>query len=217
MLKRKDGAQTAQRIFDAACGVFGDRGYHAATHAEICAQAGANIAAINYHFGSKDQLYRAVCEYALNEMATRFPIERAQQGAPEARLRVFVETLLARSEDGARWGFYHGLRMHEFRAPSGVADDLWAPWFKKHQKVLIEILEALLGPGVTPEKLHHCQMSIVGPCSLINSMRVNGAARAPVHPVDDTQALVDHLVTFALAGLGAQREHPDTTKEKASE
>jgi AcrR family transcriptional regulator len=55
-----DGAtsSTRERILDAAERLFAARGFAAASVREITTAAGANIAAVNYHFGSKDGLYR---------------------------------------------------------------------------------------------------------------------------------------------------------------
>ena len=44
---------TKDRLLAAACAVFADKGYRAATVVEICTAAEANIAAVNYHFGNK--------------------------------------------------------------------------------------------------------------------------------------------------------------------
>src|SRR5215207_6578730 len=51
---------TRARILDAALDLFGERGPHGATVRDIAARAKVNVAAISYHFGGKDELYRAV-------------------------------------------------------------------------------------------------------------------------------------------------------------
>ena len=55
---------TKERILEAACRAFADRGFRETTIAKICREAEANIAAVNYYFGSKEKLYEAVWEYA---------------------------------------------------------------------------------------------------------------------------------------------------------
>jgi len=54
------GGETKQRILAAALTIFAEQGYNAATLREITSAAGVNIAAVNYHFGSKQALMRAV-------------------------------------------------------------------------------------------------------------------------------------------------------------
>jgi len=52
------GEQAKSQLIAAAIAQFGEYGLHATTR-DIAAQAGQNIAAIPYYFGSKDDLYLA--------------------------------------------------------------------------------------------------------------------------------------------------------------
>ena len=86
---RKDGESTRKRILEAALQLYGEKGYRDSTNAEVCEAAGANIAAVNYHFRSKEQLYRSVCEHAIEFMNARYPPggRHAAKANPEERLR----------------------------------------------------------------------------------------------------------------------------------
>ena len=66
-----------------------------ATIAEICRRAGANIAAVHYHFGDKQGLYAAVFDYAQQRAAADGDGDgRADGGgSPEERLRVQVRVV----------------------------------------------------------------------------------------------------------------------------
>jgi AcrR family transcriptional regulator len=203
---RKDGEKTREQILHTACEVFAERGYRDATHAEICEMAGANIAAINYHYGSKEKLYREVCAYAIGEMNARFPLGENEGGAPEEKLTRFVAAILGRGTESVRWGFYHRIRMREFSAPSGIADDLWNPWFERHRTAMQEILTELLVKDATPETLQRCHLSVMGPCFLTNFIRASqGGAATKLDDGGDLDTLVDHIVGFALAGIDSIR------------
>lgn len=52
---------TRNRILHVALAVFSDQGYDGTSTREICKRAGVNGAALNYHWGSKEQLWKAVC------------------------------------------------------------------------------------------------------------------------------------------------------------
>jgi AcrR family transcriptional regulator len=53
---------TRERIIDAAEALFAEKGFDLVSLRDITSQAGANVAAVNYHFGSKDNLISAVVE-----------------------------------------------------------------------------------------------------------------------------------------------------------
>ncbi len=55
-------ADTKTRILDTAEVLFAERGYSATSLRDITAEAGVNLAAVNYHFGSKEALLAAVFE-----------------------------------------------------------------------------------------------------------------------------------------------------------
>ena len=55
-----DGRDTKARILDAAEALFASSGFAGASLRSITADADANLAAVNYHFGSKDDLIQAV-------------------------------------------------------------------------------------------------------------------------------------------------------------
>ena len=59
---------TQDKIIKAACRAFARNGYEGASIRAIVAEADVNQAAINYHFGSKEGLYRAVLQVALRAL-----------------------------------------------------------------------------------------------------------------------------------------------------
>ena len=56
MIERPD---TKTRILDAAEKLFGDKGFDATSLRDITTEADVNLAAVNYHFQSKDSLIEA--------------------------------------------------------------------------------------------------------------------------------------------------------------
>ena len=88
-------AETRRQLLEAAGEVFAEAGFRDATVREICRRAGANIAAISYHFGDKEKLYaevlRLLAEKGAGEVSAG-PGRRAGRDAGEktARVRSFV-------------------------------------------------------------------------------------------------------------------------------
>src|ERR1700730_10592486 len=84
---------TREKIIKAAAHAFARDGYEGASVRAIVAEADVNQAAINYHFGSKEGLYRAVLQAALRALMK--DDEAPQDNLPrEAALRRFVRRQL---------------------------------------------------------------------------------------------------------------------------
>lgn len=62
------GSETRRRLILAGLEVFSRHGYEAATTRMLAREAGANLAAIPYHFGSKEGLYHAVIEHIVESL-----------------------------------------------------------------------------------------------------------------------------------------------------
>jgi len=98
---------TCTRILDAAEELFMQHGFEGTSMRTLTAKAGVNLAAVNYHFGSKDALIEAVFRRRLDPMnAARIAeldrLENAAGGAalaPEAIIRAFLGASLALIED----------------------------------------------------------------------------------------------------------------------
>ncbi|MEM8867085.1 MAG: TetR family transcriptional regulator [Verrucomicrobiota bacterium] len=59
----KKSETTRSRILETAERLFSKRGFRAMTLRDVTVDAGVNLAAVNYHFGSKDALMRAVIKH----------------------------------------------------------------------------------------------------------------------------------------------------------
>lgn len=87
---------TKERLLSAANKVFAEHGYEAATVQMIAAEAEANIAAVNYHFGSKSDLYAAHIRVHLEHEMSGMPKLSDVPDDPEGQLRKFVEWFFKR-------------------------------------------------------------------------------------------------------------------------
>src|ERR1700694_5510718 len=73
---------TREKLLEVAEQVFADRGYQAVTIREICVQAGANVAAVNYHFGDKLGLYTEVLQLSMRAAHVEAIQNALDQNAP---------------------------------------------------------------------------------------------------------------------------------------
>ena len=85
------GGPTRERLLDVAERLFAERGFGATSVRGITAEAGCNLAAVNYHFGGKDQLYEEVFRRRLGVMREhRLSSIRDTLAAAEGRISLEV-------------------------------------------------------------------------------------------------------------------------------
>ena len=77
-LRRYLPMSTKNKILDAAENLFADKGFNGTSLREITSQAEVNLAAVNYHFGSKKELIKAVMSRYMNEVSPRLEIALTQ-------------------------------------------------------------------------------------------------------------------------------------------
>jgi AcrR family transcriptional regulator len=99
---------TRHALLDQATDVFAEKGFDGASVREITRRADANQAAINYHFGGKDALYREVLKLALAALSQSSLLDEASiEALPrEEAVRLFIRqqvTALLKHDELARY------------------------------------------------------------------------------------------------------------------
>src|SRR4051812_38767457 len=111
--------QTKARLLEAAGGEFPAKGFGGGPIRSVCRGAGANLAAVNYHFGDKERLYeQAVIE--AHRCGVELPSEdQFQQGTPAEQLRRYIRHFLSNvlAVDRDR-GWHHELMLRELLRPT---------------------------------------------------------------------------------------------------
>ncbi len=93
------GAATAERILDAAEGLFAERGYSATTLRDVATRVGIQNPSLYNHFESKEALYAAVLERDIGpvlEALSEFLLDGSEGSGDPAQVAERVMELLAR-------------------------------------------------------------------------------------------------------------------------
>ena len=86
---------TKQRILGAAEKLFADHGFAGASLRRVTSAAGVNLAAVNYHFGSKEKLSEEVFRRRLDELnSDRIKCLKAIEGKAETRLEDVLDAFI---------------------------------------------------------------------------------------------------------------------------
>lgn len=196
---------TREALLEAGAGIFAQRGFAAATVREICDRAGANIAAINYHFGDKAGLYTEVLKHALKCAREKYPPDLGTTASSSARerLRAFVESFLLRIFDDSRHAWHGKLMSREMVEPTAALDQLVEEEIRPMAGILFAIVRELMGRHATDEAVRLCSLSVVSQCLFYHQCRPvvqRLFPRAKTGPAS-AAALAEHITAFSMAGI----------------
>jgi AcrR family transcriptional regulator len=195
---------TRQRILKAAERLFADRGYEETSIRAIVAKARVNQAAINYHFGGKDGLYREVLRTAFRAL-TEQQLAHAQEMKGMTRenalgefIRHQLHPLVERDE------LSRHLRIFNWEAvrPTAVYRKLMTEEAAPFMALAIDLVRRFL-PEADQSTLIMAAVWLVGQCSIFVRSGEQ-LANPPVSLALDGAAierLTKRVSAWALAGL----------------
>jgi AcrR family transcriptional regulator len=195
---------TREKLLEVAGPIFADRGYRTTTIREICAGAGANVAAINYHFGDKLGLYTEVLQQSVRA-AQLIAVQNTldQNTPPEDILRALIRARL-RSINGKDLPDWHSrLLAHELAQPTPalrqLVDKVARPIFKRLQ----ELIGGMIGLPANDGKTRLCAISVVGQ---VFAYVLPGPLLSEIWPElkmtpEQVERIADHIADFSLSYL----------------
>jgi len=198
--------ETRRQLLEAAGEVFAEVGFRDATVREICRRAGANVAAINYHFGDKETLYLEVLHYAHGKALEKYPplLGVAGNASPEKKLRAFVHSMLQRIFDSGPNSWHGKLMSREMIEPTSALDSLVEERMRPMVAQLWKIVAEILNCPVKDERVWLCSLSVISQCVFYKHCSPVVQRLFPDKlPQDDAgiENLADHITKFSLAAM----------------
>ena len=200
---------TRTALLECAEKLFLAHGYEGVSIRQITEAAGTNVAAINYHFNGKTNLFREVLvvrldEITRNKLAILKELDEQQSAANleqilEAYIRSFFEAFSTPESDRLTQIIYGEM------GPDAVASDLVAtrlivPINQAVQKKILTVC-----PDLDKDHVSYCVSSITG--QVLHFIRAREALRSIRNP-DQNQTFIEdtvhHITQFSLRGIGSK-------------
>jgi AcrR family transcriptional regulator len=198
-------ARTRKLLLGAAQQVFAKDGFRNATVRQICLEAGANIAAVNYHFGDKETLYREVMREACRTALQKYPPDFGlpQNPTPQQRLHAFVRSFLWRILSEGPHTHHGKLMVREMTEPSAALDEIVDEDLRPMATTLLAIIRDLLGPGAKEETVRRCAMGVASQVIFYHHCRHVISRLFPDMQLDESviEKTAEHVTRFSLAAL----------------
>ncbi|NID14729.1 TetR/AcrR family transcriptional regulator [Luteibacter yeojuensis] len=201
---RQDGESTRAQLLDVAGRLFAEHGYLGTSSKEICLRAGMNMAAVNYHFGSRDGLYEAVLVEAHRQLVSVEDLAAFARSdrPPGEKLRALVAHFVKQAGLGEKsWGFKVVLR--EVMAPSPLVNTLVEQAVAPKAGIVSRLMAAYLGLPSSHPAVQRGMMLTIFPC--IALLIAPEGLRKKVLPAlsPTSEGLLEDMTTYILAGLDA--------------
>ena len=200
---RTDGSATRLHILETAGQLFAERGFAESTSKEICTRAGTNMAAVNYHFGSRDGLYEAVLIEAHRQLVSIDELVSLATASadPRLKLRTFLTHLIEMgSQPKAPWGFRVVLR--EALSPSPALPALIRQAVLPKAKLIRGLIGSIMGLPDDHPSVQRAMLFVVLPC-IVMTVAPRNLRNEVLPALKDAEGLADDMMRYVFAGLDA--------------
>jgi len=198
---------TKERLLTAAEDLFAQFGFAGTSLRQVTSRADVNIAAVNYHFGSKENLVNEVFRRRLDELSQKrlAALAAAREATPvdlEAILAAFIEPALALTLDRQGGSAFVRVLARAYAEKNErlrkFLSDNYGHVLREFAKAIVELL-----PTLGKEELYWRLDFIAG--ALTYAMADFGLIKRPGNVSERThcQRSAQALIRFAVAGLRA--------------
>jgi AcrR family transcriptional regulator len=206
------------RLIEAAMALFAEKGYEGTSVRDLATAAGVNVAAVSYHFGSKDALYHEAlraCLAPCAEMRERMQVHldvalrRKSRGAAENALRGCIQDFLGVLVSPA--ARHSHLVMREQSEAKPRFEPVIREFFQPVGSILQQVI-FMLAPGLSEMQVFMVISGIIGQCLHIYKARASYRVLAKVdsHSAEYIEMASKHIAHLTALGLrGLEREKGD--------
>jgi AcrR family transcriptional regulator len=205
--------ETRTRILEAAASIFAEHGFAATTIRMICGLARVNLAAVNYHFGSKEGLYSETIRFVRRRAYDRYPTTYglSPDATAEEKLLAFIRSFLLRTTCDERTLEFGTLVMRELVEPTSALDMMVDEGIRSLFGQLVDIVRSLMGTTIAEETVLACSRSIISQCLFYLFSRPVINRMSPEQKFDptDISTISNQILSFSLhavRGLKAEKD-----------
>lgn len=198
---------TKQKLIKAAIKVFAEKGFRDATVRQICKKAGtANINAVNYYFGSKEQLYKQILALIFAEYDQQAPEDFPDQ-SPEKQLQIYIATFCKiLYGEGALDADTTAILVEEFTRPSPFLEEMVDTFNRPRVKRVLKIIKSLLGEKATDDMARDCLVSVSGQLLYYSFARPVFSRLFPYYFTENSyEQWAAHVFKFTMGGIEAYK------------
>jgi len=181
---RDRGEVTREKLVKAGLKIYSEVGFQSASTRRLAAEAGVNIAAIPYYFGSKEGLYHAVLDYVVEFYRGQLgaELDRIREAVTDpattretymklmdAYMRLVVHFILKESPERAR---ISRIYIREQLDPTSGFTRLYEGFIREMRETHEALVAAIIGCDVHSLEVKLLSQTLIGQVTIFKSSRV---------------------------------------------
>lgn len=202
-------SEVKDKLISSAISVFAEHGYRHGKVADIVKGADANIAAVNYHFGSKDNLFVHALRKAHTMANTAYPSKGnlPESASAEEKIQTIARGILRRSFDPGEAGDFNRIMSKTMHVPGSpielILNEVKSMELDYLEGVLAELLDTQSMPVIELAKLNFFALA-----TIISKSPMGLKGLFDDEPTEDAiDALIELQVGVVLTSLQSMGTH----------
>ncbi len=207
--QRDDGRQTRDRLLECAGILAAQKGFSLVTSKEICRLAGTNLAAINYHFGSRDGLYEELLyrihQYMVNEDRLREMVD--EDSTPEEKISALVDMVAEQVWSQENWQMQVWSREVMHTSQSAHVSNVLMQVIKVKGSLALKLFSDYTGLAMDDIRLYMCFLCFMAPIMLVAFGKHSDIEYSRItHVSCSDREMLSSIKQFCFAGLASYRQ-----------
>ncbi|OGI02927.1 MAG: hypothetical protein A2Y25_09955 [Candidatus Melainabacteria bacterium GWF2_37_15] len=196
------------KIIEAASELFATKGYQNTTVRDICKKAGVYQLSINYHFGSKENLFKEVLLKTYEDTEETILMEKIKDFPPEKQLEEIIRTRLKSIFNRDKKGRIFKIAAKEFSNNYEFMVEIMSTTLLKYLTYIKSIFAKLSENKLNDFELNYCVYLLMSHLSALSVHEKAVLVLFNTKNPDDEQLeqFVQHVKKFILAGVEKLRE-----------
>ena len=206
---------TPQRLMRTATKLIANKGYSATSVREITAAAECNLAAVNYHFGSKQGLYEHIFKDILSDLrdqrilAVKKVLDKAEGQDLEKVLYAFTHAFLDPLMELEQGHLMVQLFMREMADPHLPPQIFVEQMVEPMQEMMIEAVQRTCHDIEPPQAILSLHSLVAQLIHVVQTRRLFKGVDRSRMPTLNLDQIVEHIVRFTAAGIRQyQKDYP---------
>lgn len=196
------------KILEVASEIFAEKGYQNTTIRDICQKADIYQLSINYHFGSKENLFKEVLYETYMATGEIELLEKIKNYPPEQQLEEIIRTRLHSIFDKGNRGQYFKIIAKEMSNNYDLIVEIMCDRLKNYLGTVRSVFAALGNNKLNDFELNYCVYLLISHISAfcIHDCAVQVLFNTKEPSDDQLEAFTQHVKKFILAGVNKIKE-----------